>query len=176
MTTEQAEDPGGLYAGEVTDQLLASGKSGEIQLILTAKVTALVKDEKAPSESAIPCTHQEAEVWLNFSETNEKLFHMSLKNLEQLGFTDPDLSRLHPDHPQCHLLVGTKVYLRAKVINGLTYWNLAWPRERPKPIEIGALKSATDTLAARITAMRSKKSKGTPTGTAGRTGTTSDGE
>ena len=174
MTATNQHELGELYAGEVTDQLLAPGKSGEVQLILTVKVTAVVKDEKAPSESAVPCPNQEAEVWLTFSETNEKLFRVSLKHLEQLGFADPNLLRLHPEHPQCHLLVGAKVHLRPKAIGDLTYWNLAWPRERPKPVAIGALKGATEALASRIAAIRANKAKDVTAGATESTGNTGE--
>jgi hypothetical protein len=176
MATEHSQESGGLYGGEVTDQLLATGKAGEIQLILTVKVTAVVKDEKAPSESAVPCLPQEAEVWLNFSETEEDRLRMSLRHLERLGFVDADLSKLHPEHPQCHLLVGARVHLRPRVIGDLTYWNLAWPRERPKQVAIGAIKGATEALAAHINAIRARKTKASTNGTADQAGNTSDEE
>jgi hypothetical protein len=176
VATEHSQDPGGLYAGEITDQFLAPGKSGEVQLILTVKVTAVVKDVKAPTESAVPCPHQEVEVWLSFSETAEDRLRMSLRDLERLGFMEEDLLKLHPDHPECRLLVGAKVHVKSKVTGTLTYWNLAWPRERPKPVAIGAIKGATDALAARILAIRAKKGKDVTTGTADQVGNTSDEE
>ncbi len=161
MPHEFHYDPDELYSGEVIDQLLTTDRRGVVQLVLTVSVTGRVKDAKDPAGTAVPCPAEEVEVWLTFAESDDRL-DIPLRHLEKLGYPDVDLARLHPGHAGCHLLTGVKVYVRPKEIKGLTYWNLAWPREKPKAVGLGAIQDATKGLAAKLAAARTAKPKPAP--------------
>ena len=142
MTTASDTPDGTMYAATVVDQLVTTDRSGEVQVILTVETTARVTDEQSPADSHAPCPPGEREVWLSFPAADENRLRIGLMHLARFGVAPAELNRLHPDHPGVLTLTGTPVYVKSKVINGLVYWNLVWPRERPKEVPLGTLKAA----------------------------------
>src|SRR5262249_28967934 len=123
-----ASEGGNVYKATIIDQLLARSPRGELQLVLTVKITAKLRDGKKPSEGHDECPPQEQEVLITFAEDKGRL-HMALRDLERLGFSDSDVSKLHPDHDEFVSFVGREVHVRQRWHNDLPYWNFVWPRE-----------------------------------------------
>ncbi len=138
-TTNNNFEDGALYHGEIVDQMLSQSMDGDLQAIFAVRMTA-----KVVGSEASPCDPFERDIFVTFAEdeTRRKIAHGQIK---RLGFTDPDLSRLHPDHPQAASMVGKRVMARAKVKGESTYWNFAW--ERPKPLDLAAAQAAAAKLA-----------------------------
>jgi hypothetical protein len=98
----------------------------------------------------------EREVWITFPANDENRLRIAISHMERLGFTDDDISRLHPEHPDCNRLVEKEIYVRHKLVGDREYWNLAWPREMSgldQTKEIAAL------VKTKIAALRQKGQK-----------------
>lgn len=126
-STNWESQEGRIYQGLIVDQLLSASKKDEARLILTVKVTGVLKNDKNPADGVEPCGPQECEVWITIPNDDVNRLRMALRDLERLGFADDDISRLHPDHPDFCSLVDEKVHVRCKSVNDLVYWNLCWP-------------------------------------------------
>ena len=81
---------------------------------------------------------------------------MTLRDLERLGFMDNDLSRLHPEHPECFSLIEKDVYVRCKSVGDRSYWNLAWPAHRAMPVPLADLRQSTTSLQAKVAEARAR--------------------
>jgi hypothetical protein len=128
-----------------------------MRVVLTVRVTSEWKDPQDPAAGSEPCPPKEVEVWLGLPGDDDKRLRMALRDLGRLGFNDDDVSKLHPDHPQFCSLVGKDVHVRSKVLNGIEYWNLAWPRVK---VSLDKLREAAAPLKARISALRNKTKAG----------------
>jgi hypothetical protein len=142
---------GAVYQAEITDQLLTRSRKGEPQLVLTVKIQARLKNEKHAGDGVDPCPEHDREVRITFVQDDYERLQMAIRDLERLDFADDDISRLHPDHPECHKLLNMNVHVRMKVVNDNTeYWNLAWPREKARPVAIGELQAEATSLKDKI--------------------------
>ena len=159
MTNENNPIEGALYAAKVVDQLLTVDKNGDVLLIVNIERTALITDEGNPTEGRTTCPAQEHEVRISLpsSEPERQRLEIGLKNLSKFGVEPADIPRLHADHSRAILLTGREVYVRPKVSGGNIYWNLAWPRERPRPVAVGTLEAATANLLSKLSAAREGK-------------------
>jgi hypothetical protein len=143
--------------GQIIDQMVTAIAQDDMRVVLTVRVTSELNDPQDQAAGREPCTPKEVEVWLNLAASDEKRLRMTLRDLERLGFADDDLSKLHPDHPQFCSLVGKDVHVRCKVLNGIEYWNLAWPLVK---VSLDKLQEAAAPLKARIAALRNKTKAG----------------
>lgn len=148
-----------MYAAKVVDQLFTVVANGDMTLLLTVERFALVIDEANPAEGRTSCEPQEHEVRITLPAAEHELqrLEIGLKNLSKFGVEMTDLPKLHTDHPQAIPLTGREVYVRPKVSGGNTYWNLVWPRERPRPVAVSAIETAAANLLARLSAARERK-------------------
>jgi hypothetical protein len=133
--TNEMNDADLIFSGSVVDQFLAETEYGDLQLILTIDVTSRLRDPRDRGAGTEDVPREQHETRLTFSETErgEKATQISIKNLGRFGFTGTDFSRLHPDHEDFYSLIGRDVHIRPREKDGVTYWNLAWPRSRPRP-------------------------------------------
>jgi hypothetical protein len=117
---------------------------------LTTKILARLKNNKNPGDGTEPCPELERDVRITFAEDDYDRLRMAVRQLEQLGFADDDISRLHPDHPSHCSFLNKDVYVRMKVFNDNEYWNLAWPREKAKAGAIEEVKQGAANLQPKI--------------------------
>jgi hypothetical protein len=80
------------------------------------------------------------------------LLARTLGELEQLGFDDDDITRLHPDHLDCYTLVGRKVRVRVTLLGGREWWRLVWLPG--KVLTLDSLSRLAEPLKTRIAALR----------------------
>lgn len=144
-----------LYAGAVVDDFLTTDRNGDLRLILSVMVDAIVTDESRPSDSRAECPQTEIEVWISLPASDEPRLKVALKYLELLGIAGDQFERLHPQHPDHFTLLGTPVYVRPKHVGDLVYWRLATPRNPPEVVPADALWAAIAKLAAKIAARES---------------------
>jgi len=145
------------YQAKIVDQLLTKSNNDlSLQLILTIKILAMLKNAKSPADGTEECPQLEREAWITFPEDNDKRLYYATRDLERLGFSDPDLSKLHPEHLEFVSLVDKVVNVTMKTIDGLEYWNLAWPREKPTPLALGELQKTTNLLKDKIPVAKKK--------------------
>jgi hypothetical protein len=145
-----------VYFGHIVDQTVQMVK-GDPCVILTIKPHERLRDPHDPSAGTEPCERQECDVRITLSADDDNRLRIAIRDLDRLGYwaqAGDDHTRLHPDHPDVIRLIGKLVYVRAKVIGRLTFWNLVWPQEKPKPIAVGDLQRAAPSLHARIAAAR----------------------
>lgn len=147
-----------VYKAKIIDQMMTVTHEGDTRIILTVKLTALLKDAHDPGAGAEPCEAKECEVWITVpgGDDDAKL-SMALRDLERLDFKDDDISRLHPEHPETVSLVDKEVHVRCKQIGDFEYWNLAWPREKPKAVSVAELQQTTSKLKDKIGTFRKNK-------------------
>jgi hypothetical protein len=155
-TSNAPYEEGLIYRARITDQMLSLSRDEEPQLILTVKILSQLKNDKNLSDGTEECPQLEREVRITIVEDDYERLAMALRDLERLGFTGDDVTRLHPDHPECFSLLDKEVFVRMKEVNGNEYWNLAWVREKPKPVAIEALTAKAPTLEANIAAARQR--------------------
>jgi hypothetical protein len=155
-------EDGKVYRAKVTDQLLSRNNNGEVQIILGVKIQARLKNSKNPSDGTEACPQLQRDVRITIVEDDFERLTMAIRDLERLGFTDDDVSRLHPDNPQFFSLLEQAVYVRMKEHNGNEYWNLAGVNERPRPVALDEMKDSATTLKSRIAAARQRMREGRP--------------
>jgi hypothetical protein len=149
-----AYEEGRVYQAKVVDQMLAKNPEGELQLVLGVRILAGLKNDRNPGDGTVECPQQEREVSVTFVEDDDNRLRMAARDLKRLGFPDDDISRLHPDHPQCFSLLNKSVLVRMKIVNGFEYWNLAPLREQ---VAIGDLKRIASPLSAKLAAARQQR-------------------
>src|SRR5262245_39274322 len=137
---------GKVYRAKVVDQLITKSYNDELQLVLGIKLLAALKNSKNTSDGTEECPQLEREVLITFVEDDSERLRMAVRDLERLGFDDSDITRLHPDHPNHVSLLQKEAYVRMRENNGNEYWNLAWPRERPKPLPVNELRQTASAL------------------------------
>ena len=155
-TSNAPYEEGMVYSAKITDQMLSHSRNEEPQVVLGIKIHARLKNAKNPSDGTEDCPQLEREVRITIEQDDYDRLCMAIRDLERLGFSDNDISRLHPDHPECFSLLDKDVYVRMKEVNGSEYWNLAWVREKPKPVAIETLKAKAPALEASIAAARKR--------------------
>src|SRR5262249_26994751 len=155
-----AYEDGQVFKAKVIDQMLSKNHDEEPQLVLTVKILAKLKDPRNPADGTEECPQLEREVRVTFVAEDEDRLRMAVRDLDGLGYTDDDISRLHPDHPDHFSLLGMEVHVRMKDVGEFQYWNLAWPRERPRPVAVDELKSKAASLQPRLAAARKKLREG----------------
>jgi hypothetical protein len=138
MSTNSFEDRA-LFAGEIVDQTLSMNRNGELQVITSVRLT-----EEFHGGKPVACDVSHCDVYIT-AAADETRQRIARDQLELLDFTDRDLTRLHPDHPQSVSLIGRKVTVRARVKGEATYWNFA--RNRPRPIDFASAQAAVAKLA-----------------------------
>jgi hypothetical protein len=143
---------GKVYQAQIIDQVVTKTNSEvpQVALVLQVKIKAKLKNDKNPGDGTEACPQLEREVRITFVEDDYDRLRMAVQNLERLGFADDDISRLHPEHPGFFSLLEKEVYVRKKTVNDTEYWNLAWPREKPKAVAIGELQAEATSLKDRI--------------------------
>jgi hypothetical protein len=151
---EAAFEDGQVFRARVIDQTLAKNHNDEPQLVLTVKLLARLKDPQNPADGAEECPQLEREVRISFVADDEERLRMAARDLERLGYTDDDISRLHPDHPDHFSLMDKEVHVRMKEVGDFQYWNLAWPRERPRPVAVEEAKSGAAALKEKLAAVK----------------------
>jgi hypothetical protein len=168
MSSESNRDKAPVYRAVIIDQAVkiidqADKTTEEARIILTVKRLLKLMNPEDPEEGTEACEQGEHEVWITIVGDDVGRLHMALRDLERLGFTDDDISRLHPEHPECFRLVDKHVYIRPATVGDVTYWNIAWPRPKPKAVGVADLQNLAASLKAKIAAVRSrKKGKGEP--------------
>jgi hypothetical protein len=159
-TNGDAYEDGQVFKAQIIDQMVTYNPKGEAVVLLTVKVLAKLANDRNPGDGTVPCPQRERLVWLALPEDDDDRLRMAVRDLERMGFADDDVSRLHPEHPTCFSVIEKEVHVRIKVINDLEYWNLAWPREKPKPVAVEELKKATESLKGRVAAARQRLKEG----------------
>ena len=98
-------------------------RDGGLRVVFTVALATQddANGQPVADDDALPA---EVEVALAFLTETQK--RISMEHLDRLGFSDIDLSRLHPDHPDAVILVNVPVRVRPKFIDGRTYWNFSW--------------------------------------------------
>jgi hypothetical protein len=145
-----------IFKARVIDQMVTT-RQGDPRIILTIKVLGKLRNVQDPTEGVDECPPSECDVWITLPHNNEERLGMAMRDLERLGFAGDDISRLHPDHPDAFRLLDKDVHVRRKVVGDVEYWNLAWPREKPKPVGVAEMQQAAAPLKAKISALRRKK-------------------
>jgi hypothetical protein len=150
-------DGDGVFIGSVVDQYLATTEYDELQLILTVEVKGRLHDSRDRSAGTEDVPREQREIRLTFSEAerSEIPTRISVQNLGRLGFTESDLSRLHPDHEEFYSLIGRDVHIRPRERDGVSYWNLCWPRTRPCPAPLNDVAARLPSLQRRIEQLQS---------------------
>src|SRR5262245_26504406 len=110
---------GMVYRARITDQMLSLSHDGEPQVVLGIKIQARLKNDKNPSDGTEECPQLEREVRITIVEDDDDRLCMAIRDLERLGFSGDDVTRLHPDHPDCFSLLDKDVYVRMKEGNGV---------------------------------------------------------
>jgi len=147
-----------VFKAKIIDQMVAVTTEGDTRVILTVRVHAQLKDAQDLASGAEPCPAKEHDVWLNIPSDDEPRLRMALRDLERLDFNDDDVSRLHPEHAETVSLVGKEVHVRCKVSGDYAYWNLVWPREKPKAVSVAEFQQKTSKLTDAIRNVREQGS------------------
>jgi hypothetical protein len=143
-----------VYRARIIDQSLTHSATGHLQVILTVLILARLADGEDLDSESIACPEREEhEVWITIVPDDDNRLRMALRDLDRLGFQGDDIRRLHPDHNDPIRLVDKEVHVRMKTVNDHKYWNLCWPRSKPKLAELEPL---ADSLKERIAAARRK--------------------
>jgi hypothetical protein len=143
-----------VFCAQIIDQGMASTADGDLQLVLTVRIHCELNDPQDVSAGVKECAPLEREVKLTFIADNDNRLRMAVRDLDRLGFSGDDICQLHPDHPQTHSLSGRNIHVRRKIVNGVEYFNLAWPGEKPGPVAVDELQDKAKELASRIAAVR----------------------
>ncbi len=61
------------------------------------------------------------------------------------------------------MVVGRKVCVRPTICRGYRYWNLVWPRQKPKAGDVTALQKQAGKLRRKITTLLKSKTDGNGT-------------
>jgi hypothetical protein len=151
-------EDGAVYQAKVIDQMVTRNRDDDLVVIITVALVGKLRNPKNPSDGTEDCPRAEKEVWVAFVDDDENRLRMAVRDMERLGFTDDDVSRLHPEHPQSFRLLDKEVLVRCRILDGNEYWNFAWPREKPAPVEVTELQGRAASLKEKIAA--AKKGKG----------------
>jgi hypothetical protein len=155
LPPERSIDP--VFSARIIDQALAETADGNAQLVLTVRIYAKLHDPHDPAAGSTECKPHERDVLITFVDGDDARLRMATRDLDRLGFSGNDILELHPDHPEGQTFVGKEVLVRRKVVNGFEFYNLAWPREKPKSVAVDALRAQAAALASRIDAVRKHK-------------------
>ncbi len=144
------------YKVKVTRQLMAIDKKGVNYVSIYGRVLGMLSDTRNPNSGLLAAPDAEVEVRLRFDSERPDTMEFSIKDLANMGFTDTDLSKLDPDHPQHVSFIGREVFVAPKYraagdyVN--CYWNFRFPRDLSAAKSVGsaAVKSsaAADVFAA----------------------------
>lgn len=117
---------GAVYQAKICDQYFERNPGGQLRLVLTTKINGKLRNEQDPGSGVNSVEEFERYVWITFPEDPHRL-GIAMGVLQQLGFDQADVAKLHPDNPDFFSLVGTEVYVLNRVHNGVIYWNFTWP-------------------------------------------------
>lgn len=140
-----------VYRAEIMRQSIDLDGAGNKRLILTVRLRAKLRDPWNPSRGADDCPIADEEVWITVVPDNPTRMRFAARDLDQLGLADHDISRLHPQHPELHCLVGRQVYVRPRSSHGAEYWNLMW-FEKSKSVSFDDLCAEAATLKTQLDA------------------------
>jgi hypothetical protein len=166
----------GYYKAKITRQEVTThSKDGFPVLNVYCQLMGLLPDARQPdAEQLLECPKVEVMTSLQFNPGDDKKMEFAASDLENLGFTDDDLSRLAEGHKR-HFSLKDKVVVispTTRTYNSLTnvYWNLRFPRQREdRPIAAKELASTKAAQAYREALERRKaeKADGATAGAAG---------
>ena len=117
-----------VYAGVIVDQALNETADGALQVILTVRLDAKLRDGQDINAGSDPCDPFDVPTIINLALG--QYLDLALANLRRLGFEGDEFDRLHPDHPEAVLLLDRPVHMRKRAKGGAVYWNLVWPRRQ----------------------------------------------
>jgi hypothetical protein len=148
--------PAAVFCGTIADQFPAATENGDLHIILSVEVTGKLRDpsDHAAGVDECPCVEREVRLTITRDESGDMRTRIAVENLERLGVSVSEVSRLHPDHPNAINLIGKLVCVRPRERDGVVFWNLAWPRQRLKSVTLDGLSERVDELAARIEKFR----------------------
>lgn len=144
MSSDNFQD-GAVFHGMVCDQILSRNRNDELQLVLTVKIEARLRDERNPRGDTEKIAAFERDVFLTFSD-DPRLRGITESNLKRLGFEESDVLKLHPDHPDFLSLLGKEVHVRCRVKGESVYWNLAWFGFKPAAVTLKEARAIVDRL------------------------------
>jgi hypothetical protein len=121
----QVQD-GKWYKGSVVDQSIAETKNGPA-LILNVRVPGLEGEEP--------------KVWMALRGQH---LDKTYKALGIIGFDDPDLRKLHPEHAEHVSLKGRAIEVSPKVTAKATYWNASLRKFENKSSSLADLDDSFD--------------------------------
>lgn len=132
------------YRGTITRQEMVESRDGYPVLNVFVKLEGRLADIRRPDAGLVGCPQVEVMASLRFPPNNPQSMEFALSDLEQMGFTDEDFSKLAPGHPRHHSLTGRVVHIMPtkKEYNGRVdmFWNLRFPRAREyKPVDAADL-------------------------------------
>lgn len=132
---------GQLFRGVICDQILTSNANDEPQIVITVQIDAHVPNEQAP-DSVVEMPAFERDVYLTVVDGSKK-GEIARSQLRRLGVPGESILILHPEHSNHVSLIDKQVFVQCRVKAESTYWNLVWPRPKPKAI---TLKEAEELL------------------------------
>jgi hypothetical protein len=118
--------------------------NGDIQIILKVRLAGVLRDPHNPAAGTSPFPDIVQRVWVNLPANDPERRRWGKHDLERLGFTDDDISRLRPRHPNSHSFVGQEVHCRSKTVGDYDFWNLAFPLSSPVTHDVQELMQAHD--------------------------------
>ena len=152
--TPRAAADNSVYAATILDQTLVDGTRRGTCVILTVSIAGQLRDHRNPAAGTIASQPEEREIWISLPDDDDERLAWGLRDLERLGFDGNDIGRLHPDDPDAVLFKGKQIFVRKRVVGGREFVNLYWPRQRA---DLGTIKSRSEPLNAKITALRAKQ-------------------
>jgi hypothetical protein len=138
---------GQVVSGTITYAVVTDdNKKKEKQLQIAVEVTKkLAGDKPGPADENVPPT--EVVTFLHLDEAGDpesKRRNIARDRIAKLTdgvqieteWTDAGFLRLIEDHPESLIpkIQGKEVLLKAREYNGKFYYDLYWPREKPKPL------------------------------------------
>jgi hypothetical protein len=150
----QSSDDSPVFQASVIDQMVSITPDGDPRLVLSVTIVSRLKNPQDPAAGYEPHPSMECEVWVTLAGADERRLGMALRDLKRLGFDGDDVSRLHPEHPQSFSLLGKSVLVRPRVVGGIEYWNLFWPRVKSQPAGLSRLQETAVCLKEKITSLK----------------------
>src|SRR5689334_22780898 len=92
-------EEGKLYRARIIDQIVTRSVLGYPQVLLTVVMTGCLRSAANLADGIDDCPPLERAVHITLNKDDPDRLAWAIRDLERLGFTDDDISRLHPDHP-----------------------------------------------------------------------------
>jgi hypothetical protein len=141
----------GLYLVKVLSQEFGTNKAGDTKQF-RLRVVVLGRLVKNDAEDFEPCEEANRTIYFTFSQ---EYGHISVEQLQHIGWEGPNFATLVPTNENCHDFTGFEFPAWCKATETGESWNVSMPRKEAEPVDPAGLRQ----LDAMFGSMLKKKAK-----------------